>query len=75
MVPKIFAIVSFVFIARGRSSTVYVERTVSAPAERVWKLWNEPESIKKWWGPKDKVGFRSIFILYGSDCVSWGSFL
>ena len=46
-------IVVFVFIARGRSSTVYVERTFSAPAEKVWKLWNDPESMKKWWGPKD----------------------
>lgn len=49
----LFLIVSFVFIARGGSSTVYVERTVSAPVERVWKLWNDPEAIKKWWGPKD----------------------
>jgi uncharacterized protein YndB with AHSA1/START domain len=46
-------IVILVFIARGRSSTVHVERTVSAPAEKVWKLWNDPESMKKWWGPKD----------------------
>lgn len=46
-------IVAFVFFARGRSSTVYVERTFSAPAEKVWKLWNDPESMKKWWGPKD----------------------
>ncbi|MDD2769396.1 MAG: SRPBCC domain-containing protein [Methylococcus sp.] len=49
----LFFIIAFVSIARGRSSTVYAERTVSAPAERVWKLWNDPESIQKWWGPKD----------------------
>lgn len=45
--------IAFLFIARGRSSTVYVERTVSAPVERVWQLWNDPESVKKWWGSKD----------------------
>lgn len=45
--------VIFVFVARSRSSTVHVERTVPAPAEKVWKLWNDPESMKKWWGPKD----------------------
>ncbi|MFA6312812.1 MAG: SRPBCC family protein [Sterolibacterium sp.] len=43
----------FVFVARGRSSTVYVERTLSAPAEKVWKIWNDPESMRKWWGPRD----------------------
>lgn len=53
IVVVLFLIVTFVFIARGRSSTVYVERTVSAPAEKVWELWNDPAAMKKWWGPKD----------------------
>ncbi|MBI3563278.1 MAG: hypothetical protein HY080_16365 [Gammaproteobacteria bacterium] len=48
-------IVAFVFIARGRSSTVYVERTFSAPAEKVRQLWNDPESIKKY-----KEGFANL---------------
>ena len=61
MLLKILAIIvfvllligTFVFIARGRSSTIYVERIVPAPIEKVWKLWNDPEAMKKWWGPKD----------------------
>lgn len=28
------------------------ERTFDTPVELVWKMWTEPESIKKWWGPK-----------------------
>jgi uncharacterized protein YndB with AHSA1/START domain len=53
VVVVLILIVAFVFIARGLGSTVYVERTFAAPAEKVWKLWNDPESMKKWWGPKD----------------------
>lgn len=42
----------------------YITRIFDAPRELVWKLWSEPESIKKWWGPKDftapfcKIDFR-----------------
>jgi PhnB protein len=43
----------FVLIARKTSSTVHVERAFYAPVERVWKLWNDPESMKQWWGPKN----------------------
>lgn len=32
-------------------STTEVEATLDAPVERVWAMWNEPEQIKKWWGP------------------------
>src|SRR3569832_1774290 len=27
---------------------ITVEATVNAPVEKVWKLWSEPEHIKKW---------------------------
>ena len=51
----LFLIVTLIFIARGRSSTVLCRkhRIFTTPAEKVWKLWNDPESMKKWWGPKD----------------------
>lgn len=26
-------------------------RVFDAPVERVWKLWTEPELVKRWWGP------------------------
>jgi uncharacterized protein YndB with AHSA1/START domain len=32
---------------------VVVRRIFSAPRERVWKAWTEPEELKKWWGPKN----------------------
>ena len=28
------------------------EREFNAPVEMVWKMWSDPEAIKKWWGPK-----------------------
>ncbi len=43
----------FGFVARKRSSTLYVERTFAAPVEKVWTVWNDPESLKQWWSPKD----------------------
>lgn len=43
----------FVLVARQTSSTVYVERVFAAPVEKVWEHWNDPESMKKWWSPKD----------------------
>ena len=52
-VALILFVTIFVLIARKSSSTVYVERTFPAPVEKIWKVWNDPESMKKWWSPKD----------------------
>jgi uncharacterized protein YndB with AHSA1/START domain len=41
-----------------------VSRIFNAPVEAVWKLWTEPELIKRWWGPDRfncptaKINFR-----------------
>jgi uncharacterized protein YndB with AHSA1/START domain len=40
-------------VARKISSTVYVERTFNASVTKVWALWTDAESMKKWWSPKD----------------------
>lgn len=32
-------------------STVTIQHVFNAPVEKVWTMWNDPESIKKWWGP------------------------
>jgi uncharacterized protein YndB with AHSA1/START domain len=32
---------------------ITVEATVKAPAEKVWKLWNEPQHITKWCAASD----------------------
>ncbi len=31
---------------------IEVTRVFSAPVEMVWKLWTEPELVKRWWGPR-----------------------
>ncbi len=43
----------FVFVARKTPSTIRVERTFNAPVEKVWQIWTDVESMKKWWSPKD----------------------
>ena len=30
---------------------IVVTRTFDAPVEMVWKLWTDPELVKRWWGP------------------------
>jgi uncharacterized protein YndB with AHSA1/START domain len=31
---------------------IEVTKTFNAPIEMVWKLWTDPELVKRWWGPK-----------------------
>lgn len=31
---------------------IEVTRTFNAPVEMVWKVWTDPELVKRWWGPK-----------------------
>lgn len=28
-----------------------ITRTINAPVEKIWLAWNNPETIKQWWGP------------------------
>jgi len=43
---------------------IEVTRTFDAPVEIVWKVWTDPELVKRWWGPKHftspmaKIDFR-----------------
>ncbi len=30
-----------------------IEKIFDAPVEKVWDAWTNPETLKKWWGPKD----------------------
>jgi len=30
---------------------IEIAKTFNAPVEMVWKLWTEPELVKRWWGP------------------------
>jgi len=31
---------------------IVITRTFNAPVEMVWKVWTDPELVKRWWGPK-----------------------
>lgn len=44
--------IAFVMYAKQTSSTVVVERVFEAPVEKVWQVWTDTESMKKWWSPK-----------------------
>ena len=33
------------------ANIVEVTRVFDAPVETVWKLWSDPELVKRWWGP------------------------
>ena len=35
-----------------KQETVSIKRTFNLPLSNVWKAWTDPESFKKWWGPK-----------------------
>ena len=36
----------------NRTKTVTIDRIFPFPVETTWKAWSQPESFKKWWGPK-----------------------
>ncbi len=36
-----------------KQKTIHIKRTFNLPLNTVWKAWSEPESMKKWWGPKE----------------------
>ena len=54
-----------------------IERVISAPRERVWQAWTDPEEVKKWWGPKDftapsiqtdlRVGGKNLWAMQSPD--------
>ena len=36
-----------------QQKTLSITRIFNLPLSTVWKAWTEPESFKKWWGPKE----------------------
>jgi uncharacterized protein YndB with AHSA1/START domain len=46
------------------ANQIEVTKTFNAPLEMVWRVWMEPELVKRWWGPKHfispvaKIDFR-----------------
>jgi uncharacterized protein YndB with AHSA1/START domain len=57
--------------------TITIKRTFNLPLTTVWKAWTEPESLKKWWGPKEytcpdcsinfRVGGEFLASMLGED--------
>lgn len=57
------------------SEALIIERTFSAPVEKVWQAWSDPEQAKKWWGAKAftapsmsidfRVGGKYLFCMRG----------
>lgn len=41
----------FTLLAWRVHTTFYMERTFDAPVGKVWKVWTDEDSIRKWWGP------------------------
>ncbi len=36
----------------ARTRELVITRVFDAPPEAVWKAWTDPETVKRWWGPK-----------------------
>jgi uncharacterized protein YndB with AHSA1/START domain len=51
-------------------TTVSMERTFNASVADVWRVWNDADSIKKWWGPK---GYTAYVVR--NDVREGGSYL
>ena len=41
------------FVALRVNTTGSYERIFNAPSDKMWRVWNDPAYIEKWWGPKD----------------------
>src|ERR1700751_4798753 len=55
----VLALVVLVLVALEVRTTGSYERTFNAPNDKVWRVWNDEDSIKHWWGP---MGYTEPFI-------------
>jgi uncharacterized protein YndB with AHSA1/START domain len=60
MIYKIFAgtvavLAVLIVVALRVNTTGSYERTFNASSDKVWRVWNDPDLIKQWWGPKDYI--------------------
>lgn len=57
--------------AAQEHKTISIKRTFNLPLITVWKAWTEPESFKKWWGPKEYTcPDCTIDLKVGGKCVA-----
>ena len=48
----VLALGVLVLVALEVRATGSYERTFNASLDKVWRVWNDPDSIKHWWGPR-----------------------
>ena len=51
-------------------TTACTERTFNASVADLWRVWNDADSVKKWWGPK---GYTALVVR--NDVREGGSYL
>jgi uncharacterized protein YndB with AHSA1/START domain len=66
----VLGLVVLAVLALEVRTTGSYERTFNAPNEQVWRVWNDPDSIKQWWGP---AGYTAPAI--SNDLRVGGTFL
>src|SRR5580692_1138058 len=55
----VLALVVLVLVALEVRTTGSYERTFNTSNDKVWRVWNDEDSIKHWWGPR---GYTAPFI-------------
>lgn len=55
----VLALVVVVVVALEVRATGSYERTFNASHDKVWRVWNDADSMKHWWGPR---GYTAPFI-------------
>ena len=65
----------FISVAKKTPTTISVEHTFNAPIDKVWQIWTNEDSMKKWWSPKDYTApvIKSDFRIGGSFLLSMKS--
>lgn len=66
----VLALVVVVVVALEVRATGSYERTFNASHDKVWRVWNDADSMKHWWGPR---GYTAPFIR--SDLRVGGTYL
>ena len=47
----VLTLAALTFVALRVNTTGSYERTFNAPSDKLWRIWNDPAFIMKWWGP------------------------
>jgi uncharacterized protein YndB with AHSA1/START domain len=59
-----------VLVAWNFHTSVSTESTFNAPAADVWRVWTDPDAVKKWWGPR---GYTALVVR--NDVRDGGNYL